>query len=63
MELDGDELLTIWKSQKQWITEKNVKFKEVDLIKCCETDDTMRLCHPPDGSTSHKYMLLCFKPP
>jgi hypothetical protein len=23
----------------------------------------MRLCHPPDGSTSPKYKLLCFKPP
>ncbi len=23
----------------------------------------MRLCHPPDGSTSLKYKLLCFKPP
>jgi hypothetical protein len=22
----------------------------------------MRLCHPPDGSTSPKYKLLCFKP-
>jgi hypothetical protein len=21
---------------------------------------SMRLCHPPDGSTSHKYKLLCF---
>ena len=21
---------------------------------------TMRLCHPPDGSTSRKYKLLCF---
>jgi hypothetical protein len=24
---------------------------------------SMRLCHPPDGSTSPKYKLLCFKPP
>jgi len=24
---------------------------------------TMRLCHPPDGSISPKYKLLCFKPP
>jgi hypothetical protein len=24
---------------------------------------TMRLCHPPDGSTSPKYKLLHFKPP
>jgi hypothetical protein len=23
----------------------------------------MRLCHPPDGSTSPKYKLLCCKPP
>jgi hypothetical protein len=23
----------------------------------------MRLCHPPDDSTSPKYKLLCFKPP
>jgi hypothetical protein len=23
----------------------------------------VRLCHPPDGSTSPKYKLLCFKPP
>jgi hypothetical protein len=23
----------------------------------------MRLCHPPDGSTSPEYMLLCSKPP
>ncbi len=23
----------------------------------------MRLCHPPDGSTSPKYKLLCFKLP
>ncbi len=22
----------------------------------------MRLCHPPDGSTSPKYKVLCFKP-
>ncbi len=26
--------------------------------KDCKT--LMRLCHPPDGSTSHKYKLLCF---
>jgi hypothetical protein len=24
---------------------------------------TMRLCHPPNGSTSPKYKLLGFKPP
>ncbi len=24
--------------------------------------NSMRLCHPPDGSTSTKYKLLCFKP-
>ncbi len=24
-------------------------------------DSTMRLYHPPDGSTSPKYNLLCFK--
>ncbi len=23
---------------------------------------SMRLCHPPDDSTSPKYKLLCFKP-
>ncbi len=33
---------------------------------CLEIDDVignvrrMRLCHPPDGSTSPKYKLLCF---
>ncbi len=25
--------------------------------------NSMRLCHPPDGSTSLKYKMLCFKPP
>ncbi len=25
-----------------------------------ETVSSMRLCHPPDGSTSPKYKLLCF---
>jgi hypothetical protein len=25
-----------------------------------EEAHTMRLCHPPDGSTSPKYKLLCF---
>jgi hypothetical protein len=24
---------------------------------------SVRLCHPPDGSTNPKYKLLCFKPP
>ncbi len=27
------------------------------------TQPSMRLCHPPGGSTSPKYKLLCFKPP
>jgi hypothetical protein len=27
------------------------------------TQGSMRLCHSPDGSTSPKYKLLCFKPP
>jgi hypothetical protein len=30
---------------------------------CFEKGRAMRLCHPPDGSTSPKYKLLCFKPP
>jgi hypothetical protein len=31
------------------------------FIQACLLDYiAMRLCHPPDGSTSHEYKLLCF---
>jgi hypothetical protein len=49
------------------ITKKWVVQKDVDESKGEEKKEkkkvTMRLCHPPDGSTSPKYKLLCFKPP
>jgi hypothetical protein len=39
-----------------------VKFSALAIAKALETFVTrlMRLCHPPDGSTSPKYKLLCF---
>ncbi len=38
------------------LLQKNIFLPMVDLPRLCK----IRLCHPPDGSTSPKYKLLCF---
>ncbi len=44
----------LWKGKQN----KNVAEKELKERACYSYK--MRLCHPPDGSTSPKYKLLCF---
>ncbi len=48
------------------LTTWDLKFKfvsDIPLPQLLWQVELMRLCHPPDGSTSSKYKLLCFKPP
>jgi len=43
-----DSLLKVWQS----VHKRLLQFEQAVYL--------MRLCHPPDGSTSPKYKLLCF---
>ncbi len=56
-------LITVNKKYTFNVSFINVISKVFIIRKICKSLGAMRLCHPPDGSTSPKHKLLCFKPP